>query len=100
VRSEALAGDVASRRPVKRILPEENVITVPHWTDANNWAAVADPNLIPFVGVAFRFGEVPEIFMPSEANHILWLHDVLPVKVRWYFAVGVIDPRGAIKSNM
>jgi hypothetical protein len=100
VRSEALAGDVASRRPVKRILPEENVITVPHWTNADNWAAMADPNLVPFVGVAFRFGEAPEIFMPSEANHILWLHDVLPIKVRWFFAVGVIDPRGAIKSNM
>jgi hypothetical protein len=100
VRSEAIAGDVASRRPVKRILPEENVITVPHWTNADNWAALADPNLVPFVGVAFRFGEAPEIFMPSEANHILWLHDVLPIKVRWFFAVGVIDPRGAIKSNL
>jgi hypothetical protein len=100
VRSEAIAGDIASRRPVKRILPEENVITVPHWTNADNWAAMADPMLVPFVGVAFRFGEVPEIFMPSEANHILWLNDVLPVKVRWFFAVGVIDPRGAIKSNM
>jgi hypothetical protein len=100
VRSEAVAGDVASRRPVKRILPEENVITVPHWTNADNWAAMADPNLVPFAGVGFRFGEVPEIFMPSEANHILWLHDVMPIKVRWFFAVGVIDPRGAIKSNL
>jgi hypothetical protein len=99
VRSEAVATDVASRRAVKRILPEENVITVPHWTNADNWAAVADPALVPFVGVAFRFGEVPEIFMPGPENHILWLHDVLPIKVRWFFAVGVIDPRGAIKSN-
>ena len=90
-------GDV---RPTKRILPEENVITVPHWTNADNWAAVADPALVPFVGVGFRFGEQPEIFTPADTNHILWLHDVLPVKVRWFFAVSVIDTRGAIKSNL
>jgi len=100
VRSEAVAGDSASRRPSKRILPEENVITVPHWTNADNWAAVADPALVPFVGVGFRFGEMPEIFMPADSNHILWLHDVLPVKVRWFFAVSVIDWRGAVKSNL
>jgi hypothetical protein len=87
------------RRAVKRILPEDNVITVPHWTNADNWAAVADPALLPFVGVAFRFGDTPEIFMPADTNHILWLHDVLPIKVRWFFAVGVIETRGAIKSN-
>jgi len=100
VRSEAVAGDQASQRPMKRILPEDNVITVPHWTNADNWAALADPALVPFVGVAFRFGENPEIFMPADSNHILWLHDVLPVKVRAFFAVSVIDWRGAIKSNL
>lgn len=89
----------AQRTPVKRSLPEENVITVPHWTDSDNWAAVADPNLCPIAGVAFRFGEQPEIFMPTAGNHVLWLHDVLPIKTRWFFAVSAIDPRGAIKSN-
>jgi hypothetical protein len=100
VRSEAKAGTLADRRAVKRILPEENVVTVPHWTNTDNWAALADPALVPFAGVAFRFGEQPEIFMPGPDNHVLWLNDVLPIKVRWFFAVGVIDPRGAIKSNV
>jgi len=97
--SPVKAGTLADRYPGKRLLREEDIITVPHWTNANNWAALADPNICPFVGVGFRFGEMPEIFAPSENNHILWLHDVLPIKTRWFFAVSVIDWRGAIKSN-
>ncbi len=100
MKSEYLAGDEASRRPTKRILPEDNVITVPHWTNADNWAAVADPALLPFAGVAFRFGESPEIYSPDQSNYVLFLHDVLPIKVRWFFAVSVIETRGAIKSNL
>ncbi|MGQ9794779.1 MAG: phage major capsid protein [Anaerolineae bacterium] len=89
------------RVPTKRMLPEENVITVPHWTDAESWAALADPNLCPFVGVGFRYGRVPELFTASDPNtHLLFTNDVLPIKVRWYFAVSVIDPRGAVKSNV
>jgi hypothetical protein len=88
------------RVPIKRMLPEENVITVPHWTDADNWAAVADPAVCPFAGVGFRYGETPELFTAADPNtHLLFTNDVLPIKVRWFFAVSVIDPRGAIKSN-
>lgn len=97
--SAVKAGALADRFPGKRLLREEDTITVPHWTNADNWAALADPNVCPFVGVAFRFGEQPEIFSPGENNHILWLHDVLPIKTRWFFAVSVIETRGAIKSN-
>jgi len=97
--SAVKAGTLADRYPGKRLLREEDIITVPHWTNANNWCAVADKNVCPFAGVAFRFGETPEVFAPSENNHILWLHDVLPIKVRWFFAVSVIETRGAIKSN-
>lgn len=88
------------RVPVKRMLPEENVITVPHWTDAESWAAVADPRICPFAGVGFRFGRLPELFTAGDPNtHLLFTNDVLPIKVRWLFAVSVIDPRGAVKSN-
>jgi hypothetical protein len=88
------------RVPTKRMLPEENVITVPHWTDADNWAALADPNLIPFAGIGFRYGRSPELFTASDPNtFLLFTNDVLPIKVRWLYAVSVIDPRGAIKSN-
>ena len=89
------------RMPTKRMLPEENVITVPDWTDSNNWVAVADPQLCPFVGVGFRYGRTPELFTASDPNSmLLFYNDVLPIKVRWFFAVSVIDPRGAIKSNV
>jgi len=89
------------RVPTKRMLPEENVITVPHWTDAESWAALADPNICPFIGVGFRYGRTPELFTASDpSTHLLFTNDVLPIKVRWYFAVSVIDPRGAIKSNI
>lgn len=93
--------DYNDRVPVKRILPEENVVTVPHWTDAENWAALADPNERPFIGVGFRFGRVPELFAVTDPHTgLLFTHDVLPIKVRWFYAVGVIDWRGAIKSNV
>jgi hypothetical protein len=88
------------RVPVKRMLPEENVITVPHWTDAGSWACLADPNICPFIGIGFRYGRTPELFTASDPNtHLLFTNDVLPIKVRWFFAVSVIDPRGAVKSN-
>ena len=93
--------DYNDRVPTKRMLPEENVITVPHWTDAESWAAVADPRLAPFAGVGFRYGRTPELFTAGDPNtHLLFTNDVLPIKVRWLFAVSVIDPRGAIKSNV
>ena len=92
--------DYNDRVPAKRMLPEENVITVPQWTDADNWAAVADPRLCPFAGVGFRYGRLPELFTAADPNtHTMFTNDVLPIKVRWIFAVSVIDPRGAIKSN-
>ena len=92
--------DYNDRVPTKRMLPESNVITVPDWTDADNWAALADPALCPFVGVGFRYGRTPELFTASDPQTLtLFMNDVLPIKVRWFFAVSVIDPRGAIKSN-
>ena len=38
-----------------------DVVVVPEWTDANNWAAVADPVLVPGIVVGERFGIMPEI---------------------------------------
>ena len=84
----------------KRTIPEDNVITVPHWTDAESWAAVADPAMVPIAGVGFRFGELPELFTQADPRiGLLFTNDVLPIKVRYFFAVSAINPRGAIKSN-
>lgn len=77
------------------------VIVVDLWTDTNNWAAVADPMLYPSIGLGFRFGEVPEIFSVSSPNSgLMFSNDVLPVKVRWFFAVGATDWRGMYKANV
>jgi len=79
----------------------ERVVVVPHWTDTNNWAAVADPMLYPSIGIAFRYGRTPEIFsVASPTAGLMFSNDTLPVKVRFFFAVGPTDWRGLHKSNV
>ena len=77
------------------------VIVVPFWTDTNNWAAVADPRLYPSIGLGFRFGRTPEIFsVASPTAGLMFTNDTMPVKVRFFFAVGPTDYRGLHKSNV
>jgi hypothetical protein len=79
----------------------QRVITVDLWTDANNWAAVADPRLCPAIGLGFRYGETPEIFsVASPTSGLMFTNDVMPVKVRWFFAAGAVDWRGVYKANV
>jgi hypothetical protein len=76
------------------------VIVVPFWTDATDWAAQADPNLYPSIGIGYRYGRTPEIFsVASPTAGLMFSNDTLPVKVRFFFAVGPIDWRGLHKSN-
>lgn len=78
----------------------DNCITVPDWTDEDNWAAVADPVVAPCLGVGFRFGRVPELFTVTDPRMgLMFTNDTLPIKVRYIYAVGVINYRGAVKSN-
>jgi hypothetical protein len=77
------------------------IIVVDLWTDTNNWAACADPNLYPTIGMGFRFGQAPEIFsVQSPTSGLMFTNDVMPVKVRWFYAVGPIDFRGLHKNNV
>lgn len=77
------------------------VIVVPHWTDTNDWAAVADPLLYPSIGLGFRYGRTPEIFsVASPTAGLMFTNDTLPVKVRFFFAVGPTDYRGLYKHNV
>ncbi len=77
------------------------VITVPFWTDTNNWAAQADPNLYPSIGLGFRYGRTPEVFsVASPTAGLMFSNDVMPVKVRFFFAVGPTDYRGLYKHNV
>lgn len=77
------------------------IIVVDLWTDTNNWAAVADPKMYPSIGIGYRFGQAPEIFSVASPNSgLMFTNDVMPIKVRFFFAVGPTDFRGLYKANV
>jgi hypothetical protein len=79
----------------------ERVIVVDLWTDANDWAAVADPKLYPTIGIGYRYGRVPEVFSVASPNAgLMFTNDTMPVKVRFFFATGPMDFRGLYKANV
>ncbi len=79
----------------------ENVVTVPEWTDANDWAAVADPAIAPGIGVGYRFGRQPEVFVADQPEvGSMFTNDELRVKTRFLYGVGVIDYRALYKANV
>lgn len=79
----------------------DRVIVVDLWTDTNNWAAVADPRLYASIGIGFRYGRTPEVFsVASPTAGLMFTNDTLPIKVRFFYAVGPIDYRGLYKANV
>lgn len=78
-----------------------DVVVVPEWTDATDWAAVVDPNLVPGVVVGERFGILPEIFIAGdELSPAVFMNDEHRIKVRHFVAVLVQDYRSLHKSNV
>lgn len=76
-------------------------VTVPEWTDANNWAAVCDPIVAPAIFVGDRFGIMPEIFVAGdELSPAVFMNDEHRLKVRHFLAVWVNDFRPLHKSNV
>jgi len=76
-------------------------VTVPEWTDANDWAAVCDPALVPGICIGERFGLLPEIFIAGDdTSPAMFANDESRIKVRHYLAVGVADFRPLHKSNV
>ena len=91
----------AQGRRARLASARERVITVPFWTDSNNFAAQAHPLLYPSIGLGFRFGENPEIFSVADPKAgLMFTNDVMPVKVRYFYATGPMDWRGLHKSNV
>jgi len=77
------------------------VIAVPDWTDANDWAAVADPRLAPGVVVGYRFGRAPEVYTAGEETiGSMFTNDEMRIKARFVVAVGVGDYRPLYKHNV
>jgi hypothetical protein len=78
-----------------------DVVVVPEWTDATDWAAVVDPRLAPGIIVGERFGMRPEIFVAgSEQSPAVFMNDEHRIKVRHFLAVLVQDFRPLHKSNV
>jgi len=78
-----------------------DVITCPEMTDANDWAAAADPKLAPAIILGERFGLLPEIYISdSETSGALFTNDEMRMKVRHWVSVFVADYRPLYKSNV
>jgi hypothetical protein len=76
-------------------------LVVPEWTDANDWAAVADPNLAPSIILGERFGLMPEIFIAGrDTDPSVFMNDESRIKVRHFTAVLVADFRPLHKENV
>lgn len=80
-----------------KVLPR----VVPEWTDATDWAAVADPRELPCLMLGEIFGVKPQIFVAGrETDPAMFANDESRIKVRQFLAVGVADFRGLHKSNV
>ncbi|MCP4127917.1 MAG: hypothetical protein GY753_12755 [Gammaproteobacteria bacterium] len=78
----------------------ERTIVIDLWENTAHWAAVADKNMYPSIGLGYRYGNTPEIFsVASPTAGLMFSNDVLPVKVRYFYAVGPTDWRGMYKQN-
>ena len=76
-------------------------ICVPEWTDAADWAAVADPNIAPSIILGERFGLIPEVYIAgSETDPAVFMNDEHRLKIRQFLAVCVGDFRPLHKSNI
>lgn len=86
------------------------VIEVPNWTDTDNWALVADPEMFPAIWLIFLRGKkVPELFTAdNETAGAMFTNDTLRYKVRMmtyrfsstYDCAPVSDFRPLHKSNV
>ncbi|KKL61847.1 hypothetical protein LCGC14_2191220, partial [marine sediment metagenome] len=85
-------------------------IIVPQWTDADNWAAVADPAQFPAIWLLWLRGRrTPELYTAdSEQSGAMFTNDTIRFKVRMfsfrfsssYDCAPVSDFRGLHKSNV
>ena len=78
-----------------------DVVTVPDWTDVNDWAAVVDPKVIPAIFVGERFGVLPEVFIAGDSlSPAVFMNDETRLKVRQFVAVWVNDFRPLANNHV
>lgn len=94
----------AESRPVD---PRPIPISVPDWTDTDDWAYIVDPLLQPVINMAFANNPggnsfpPPELFeVRGETNDLMFTNDTLPVKVRDWWSFGIATYVGIGKNNV
>ena len=89
--------------------PRPVIVSVPDFSDANDWAYLADPNQLPVLQMSFYARRpLAAVCIPlrnmysvsSPTAGLMFSNDVLPVKVRDWFAYGVSTWRGIGKRNV
>ena len=72
-------------------------ITVPNWTDPNNWYMLASPGMIESIEVGFLNGrKEPEMFIQDQqVNGQVFTNDAITWKIRWFYGFAWLDFRGA-----
>jgi hypothetical protein len=97
--SEGEPGTANNEANVRRGSAE--VIVVPEWTDANDWAAACDPSEVEGVCIGYRFGKEPELFIADESTiGYMFTNDEMRIKCRFIVAVGIGDYRALHKNNV
>jgi hypothetical protein len=81
------------------------ILVVPEWTDATDWAFMVRPEIHRTLVMAYQQGgrnhPLPSIWFAADQNGgLLFTNDVLPIKVRDEFMVGVASWRGIGKRNV
>ena len=78
-----------------------DVITCPEFTDATDWAVVADPVVAPSIYLCERFGILPEIYIAdNQITGALFTNDEVRIKARQFVNVIVSDHRPLYKENV
>lgn len=80
------------------MVPE--VMVVPYWTEANDWAVVNDPAYCPTIEVGFLGGrELPEVIVHDQPNTDSFFgNDKITYKIRHVYGGVPLDYRGMYKS--
>jgi hypothetical protein len=87
--------------------PRPIPIAVPEWTDANDWAYIADPELAPIIQMSYA-DEPSGLVHPapllltvlSPTAGLVFSNDTMPIKVKDHWAYGVATYRGIGKRNV
>ena len=77
------------------------VVVVPEFTDANDWAACANPQDAPGICVGYRNGRAPELFIAQDPlTGSMFTADTMRIKVRFLYTVGIGEYRALYKANV